>query len=573
MLKILTVSPAASQQIGLGSESIVRVIQRVSSAGDQAESAENYSELVGSTVPQSAKLADFLCPLPIGAVKEALATQPPAVRRELARLVPWLCLTDRDPTVRRHALESMISVPTLITAYASQILIASLPQAHDTSEVQEGRGLISMSELELAIAAAPTLAKLAILHPTSLREVVLRLVRAAKVSASNEAIGNTDSTVVDALDQVALRVDMRAIRDFVSTDDGKKRSKRLQEISTEWRKLFNSWAQSGWCLDAAEGGPQKEGAHHNYSELPTTGDNRALLSEVQNVAMQEKYNLILKHEQSQEWMQAIRLSSELRTQSPEAFERHNIRARLEDRLLPAIVRQLPEPKSFNTLTGSPEFSPEDLQPATVDAALALLGKLMELCPEEAAKSIHAQTRRLDIAIAKVDSILHDANGAPSKAAGKARQWLKMHKINSPAVLSRIDAFEVSGKLETLPVAVVLGEVAVPNPLSRQQTAFAEPLYVERAGEASQPAYEHQLGQRDIAKQQNWRARGEYFQRQQNVWARIAKFRKNPTQTYEIALEPLMPGTPELEAAHTHSSRAEQNNRGRSKSRQKSCNVQ
>lgn len=115
------------------------------------------------------------------AVEEALRSAGSETRYALAEFVPHLCLQDKDPTVRAQSLRVLARRPDMLPTYSDFII-----KSCSSSTLSANEGELNLHENELAIAAAPLLSVLAIIHPPAIADCLKLLTTAAAISSFND---------------------------------------------------------------------------------------------------------------------------------------------------------------------------------------------------------------------------------------------------------------------------------------------------------------------------------------------------------------------------------------------------
>eukprot|EP00946_MAST-07B_sp_MAST-7B-sp1_P002143 g2143.t1 len=189
-------------------------------------------------------------PISQPAIFECIRRAGVLTRQSLARIVPGMLLLDLDARVRTAALVAMEKQPTDALLNASGAVFgACLFNSSQKAAANENDGSTSIQlyDIDVAIACAPVVARLAVCDKTGscIVPAIERLVWAARVTAEGSHLGETHEAVLKALSFISVNLDPTTIERFCVSADGQPWLGPLRAISSNWKAIVDSLVDEG----------------------------------------------------------------------------------------------------------------------------------------------------------------------------------------------------------------------------------------------------------------------------------------------------------------------------------------
>ena len=355
------------------------------------------------------------------AVHTAAAVCGPPTRVALARIAPHLLLLDVDVGVRRAALEQLRVRPDLLTAFAHHILMASVPARRNGSGDNH--------ELDLLRVSVPLLRQLALTHAPALANAVLRLLRLAKLSKTNNPDRRVDRDVAHALDDIAVGGNHSAVVRFAASEAGRLVAHRLEAVSGPWKNVFETLLARGIVGKHAVTGAYTQG---DVSQL---ADEQAAMVKAASIEDTSQMETMAARFKEGDLLGAMRTAVTLRTSAPLLWSQGGGEAYFQQQILPGLLALAPAPEHRDA-DGFPVYSAPAAEHAPL--AIALLTELCTSFPELGGQVITGADERggglADLYALKVKQFLDRPSGGEDAAV----LWLTQQPFHFPHLFQAVE---------------------------------------------------------------------------------------------------------------------------------------
>ena len=277
VLKIMALCPAGeagSLAANCGDSTVASIVDKIEARGGSTSTStststsDEYSSTMRSgsskmdtkdlVVTVAAKIAP---PISLPAVLECTRRAGVLTRQSLCRLVPDMFLLDTNPRVRVRALQQMKERDDdLLLRMSGAIFGACGTQQQQQSQSRrgsksgrqhDGSDSLHMHDIELAMACAPLVARLAILDRSGacLVSAVERLVWAARVTREGNHLGQVDKIVSRSLDHIPTQLaGTPQLVQFCTSKEGHRWLGRLSRLSGIWERTIKTLVKEGKLL-------------------------------------------------------------------------------------------------------------------------------------------------------------------------------------------------------------------------------------------------------------------------------------------------------------------------------------
>lgn len=357
-------------------------------------------------------------PLSLPAVEEALRSAGPQTRYALTEFVPHLCLQDKDSTVRAQALRVLAKRPDMLPSYAEWIIKSCVKN----TKIMYHDGELDLHDNELAIAGAPLLGLLAIVHPPAIHESLRLLCAASDVTAKNDSLNLPNQTVVNAISRIATESNQMKLTNYVISTEGIKLLPRLEKLSPAWKSFTQQLIDNGIIKNTIVGYSVAINSTKLTDQPHLMNENETIVNDMKRLF------------ESGDVLGAIRICYQMQSISPNLWEREGKRF-LTGTLLTAAVSLLPNPLLDSS--GRPLFSEQHL--VDYERYIAVMHELQTLFMLECEQILQLSARISDLNTAMIERFL-----SVRDIAG-ARKWLRSHNIHDPALFMLIDRVEIQNR--------------------------------------------------------------------------------------------------------------------------------
>lgn len=270
VLKIMALCPAGergSLAANCGDSTVASIVDQIQIPGTNASVVHNStatrtnSSSKEQDVEVAIEMTTSIPPISLPAVLECTRRAGVLTRQALSRIVPEMLLLDQDPRVRVRALQAMQNRSDNVILQASGAIFGACTKAKgkNIKKEHDGSHNINMHDIELALASAPLIGKLAVVDKTGACVVlaVERLVWAARVTKEGSHMGQVDPLVLEALSMIPSGLESGQLVRFCTSKEGHKWLGRLSNLSGAWERAIESLVNEGKLLISSGRSGQK----------------------------------------------------------------------------------------------------------------------------------------------------------------------------------------------------------------------------------------------------------------------------------------------------------------------------
>ena len=253
VLKIMALCPAGeggSLAAYCGDSTLASIVEQIQLPGTQTTTTtlSNQTTSKGSTTEIEVVVMTAVPPISHSAVLECTRRAGVLTRVALSRIVPEMLLLDYDSRVRVTALQAMQDKSDDAVLQTSGAIFGACSQVNGkrTRHEHDGSDSLNMNEMELALACAPLVSRLAVIDTTGACVVlaVEKLLWAAKITKEVSNLGQADQVVLDALARIPLQLKSEQLVRFCTSEAGHKWLSRLTRFPT-WERAVGNLVNEG----------------------------------------------------------------------------------------------------------------------------------------------------------------------------------------------------------------------------------------------------------------------------------------------------------------------------------------